>query len=506
MMEENGYQFDLPPHHRSIIKVLGVGGGGSNAVNHMYRLGIKDVEFVVCNTDSQALEASPVSGKLQIGINLTNGLGAGASPDTGREAALESKEDIRNLLSHDTRMVFITAGMGGGTGTGAAPVIAQVARELDILSVGIVTAPFTFEGKRKTELANTGIRELRKSCDTVLVIMNDKLREIYGKLSIREAFAKADNVLTTAAKGIAEIITVPGYINVDFEDVKTVIKNAGPAVMGSAKVTGENRARKAAEKALNSPLLNQQDIFSAEKMLLLIMSGEDAEIQMDELADITGYIQEHAGEEAEIIWGHGIDPELGENIRVTLIATGFGKVEENGEYVTKSGEKTQIGLESNRQISLFDLENEIKNDYNSIPEEEHEEGRSHEFNWLKKEIRQEVEAEDHEKPGEKEYPLEKKDPPEEEKIIVSKIPGDIARTKKQQFAAQRAAREAEFEGKKYEMPAEEFKERLEVPAYERRNIQLDKGPHSSENNISKFNLTEENKILGNNRFLHDNVD
>ena len=229
-MAENMYQFDLPSHHKSIIKVVGVGGGGSNAVNHMHSLGIKDVEFVVCNTDSQALESSPIPSKLQIGVNLTGGLGAGANPEKGRSAAFESKEEIRDLLSEDTKMVFITAGMGGGTGTGAAPVIAQVAKELDILTVGIVTAPFAFEGKKKNEAANDGIQELKKYCDTVLVIMNDKLREIYGNLSIREAFAQADNVLTTAAKGIAEIITVPGYVNVDFEDVKTVMKNAGPAV------------------------------------------------------------------------------------------------------------------------------------------------------------------------------------------------------------------------------------------------------------------------------------
>ncbi|MDE0471064.1 MAG: cell division protein FtsZ, partial [Ekhidna sp.] len=223
-MSENMYQFDLPSHHKSIIKVVGVGGGGSNAVNHMHGLGIKDVEFVVCNTDHQALESSSVPMKLQIGSNLTGGLGAGANPEKGRSAAIESKEEIRDLLAQDTKMIFITAGMGGGTGTGAAPVIAQVARELDILTVGIVTAPFTFEGLKKMAAAEAGIKELKKYCDTVIVIMNDKLREIYGNLSISEAFGKADDILTTAAKGIAEIITVPGYVNVDFEDVKTVMK------------------------------------------------------------------------------------------------------------------------------------------------------------------------------------------------------------------------------------------------------------------------------------------
>jgi cell division protein FtsZ len=231
-MSNNSYSFELPKHHKSIIKVIGVGGGGSNAVNHMFSQGIKDVEFIICNTDSQALMTSSIPNKLQIGANLTQGLGAGANPEKGMNAALESKEDIREMLSEDTKMVFITAGMGGGTGTGAAPVIARVARELDILTVGIVTAPFGFEGRKKMLQADAGIRELKENCDTVLVILNDKLREIHGNLSIRDAFAQADNVLTTAAKGIAEIITVPGYVNVDFEDVKTVMRNSGSAVMG----------------------------------------------------------------------------------------------------------------------------------------------------------------------------------------------------------------------------------------------------------------------------------
>ena len=350
-MAENMYQFDLPSHHKSIIKVVGVGGGGSNAVNHMFGLGIKDVEFVVCNTDHQALESSSVPIKLQIGTNLTSGLGAGANPEKGKSAAIESKEDIRDLLATDTKMIFITAGMGGGTGTGAAPIIAQVARELDILTVGIVTAPFAFEGKKKMKAAEDGIKELKKYCDTVIVIMNDKLREIYGNLSISDAFAQADNVLTTAAKGIAEIITVPGYVNVDFEDVKTVMRNAGPAVMGSAQTIGDNRARRAAEEALNSPLLNQQNIYGAEKILLSIISGEEAELQMDELTDITDYIQEYAGDEAEVIFGHGVDSSLGENIRVTVIATGFGKVDEDGEYIlTKEKDTRVFDLDSQKEI------------------------------------------------------------------------------------------------------------------------------------------------------------
>ena len=512
-MAENMYQFDLPSHHKSIIKVVGVGGGGSNAVNHMHSLGIKDVEFVVCNTDSQALESSAVPNKLQIGINLTSGLGAGANPDKGKSAAIESKEEIRDLLSQDTKMVFITAGMGGGTGTGAAPVIAQVAKELDILTVGIVTAPFGFEGKKKTEQANEGIQEMKRYCDTVLVIMNDKLREIYGNLSIRDAFGEADNVLTTAAKGIAEIITVPGYVNVDFEDVKTVMKNAGPAVMGSAKTLGENRARRAAEEALNSPLLNQQNIYGAEKILLSIISGEEAELQMDELTDITDYIQEYAGDNAEVIFGHGVDSELGEHIRVTVIATGFGEVSADGEYVVKNEERTMIDLESDKQISLFDEEQDkATEDLVMRTDEKEEDEITYEFGWLKKEIKREVEEEDREF-EEKDFQFdfgqkEEMDEEEldEETVVIDDAFNQVSPSKKQELADQRAAREAEYEGKKYEMPTEEFKERLDVPAYERKKVKLQNVPHSSENNISKFNLTEDNQILGNNKFLHDNVD
>src|SRR5690349_15336431 len=322
MFETGSYKFEIPKHGRSIIKVIGVGGGGSNAVNHMYKQGIKDVEFVVCNTDNQALNSSPVPIKLQIGANLTEGLGCGANPEVGRNAALESKDQIREMLS-GTKMVFITAGMGGGTGTGAAPVIAKIAKDMDILTVGIITAPFAFEGKKKYSQAESGIEALRQNCDTVLVILNDKLREIFGNLSINQAFAQADNVLTTAAKGIAEIITLAGYVNVDFQDVRTVMLNAGAAVMGSAETRGDKRAPKAAEGALASPLLDSRDIMGAKRILLSIISGVEAELQMDELTEITEYIQDQAGEEAEMIFGHGVDPDLGDRIRVTVIATGF---------------------------------------------------------------------------------------------------------------------------------------------------------------------------------------
>lgn len=335
------------PHETPIIKVIGVGGGGGNAVGHMYRQGIRGVEFYVCNTDIQALDLSPVPNKIQIGTNLTQGLGAGASPERGYNAALENKEELREILSHSTKMLFITAGMGGGTGTGAAPVIAEVANELDILTVGIVTAPFSFEGKPKRVRAKEGIQQLRSQCDTVLVILNDRLRDVYGKASMREAFRQADNVLTKAAKSIAEIITVSGTINVDFEDVRTVMQNAGAAVMGSATAEGENRARRAAEGSITSPLLNNTDIYGARYILLSIVVGDEDAFQMEELEEITDYVQEQAGEEAEIIFGQAADETLGDSISVTIIATGF---EDRNDDIDPPSERRVYDLSSSRQV------------------------------------------------------------------------------------------------------------------------------------------------------------
>ncbi len=311
--------FDLPKQKSSIIKVLGVGGGGSNAVTHMYKQGIKGVDFVICNTDAQAMDTSPIPNKIQLG---ETGLGAGAIPDVGRESAERKTVDIQAVLDNGTKMLFITAGMGGGTGTGAAPVIAKVARDMGILTVAIVTIPFMFEGRKRRLQAEQGIEELRKQVDTLLIISNEKLREIYGNLKLSEAFGKADDILTIAARGIAEIITVTGYINVDFEDVKTVMKNSGTAIMGSAMAEGENRARIAVEEAMSSPLLNDNKIIGASNILLYISSGKD-EITFDEVTEITDYIQREAGQTAEIIWGNGYDEGLGNKISITLIATGF---------------------------------------------------------------------------------------------------------------------------------------------------------------------------------------
>lgn len=319
-------KFNLPKDQASIIKVIGVGGGGSNAVNHMYNQGITGVDFIICNTDAQALELSPIPNKIQLGTTLTEGLGAGANPEVGKNAAIEDIDNIKKILENNTKMVFITAGMGGGTGTGAAPVIANVAREMGILTVGIVTIPFSFEGRRRKQQAEEGLEQLRQSVDTLLIINNDKLRMMHGNLKMGEAFSKADDILTIAAKGIAEIITVAGYINVDFEDVKTVMKDGGTAIMGSATAEGDNRAIEAVTKAISSPLLNDNEIEGANYILLNITSGED-EITMDEIDDITDYIQNEAGYTAELIWGNGLDESLGNKVSVTVIATGFGKKE-----------------------------------------------------------------------------------------------------------------------------------------------------------------------------------
>lgn len=312
-------KFEHPKDQSNIIKVIGVGGGGSNAVTHMYRQGIKGVDFVLCNTDSQALDTSPVPNKIHLGKRQ---LGAGNVPSVGRDAAIETTDEIKELLEPHTKMLFITAGMGGGTGTGAAPVVAKIARELDILTVGIVTLPFSFEGKKRRQQAIEGIEELRRHVDTLLIISNDKLREEYGNMRLTEAFKKADDVLTIASKGIAEIITVTGYINVDFEDVKTVMKNSGKAIMGSAIAAGENRALKAIEEAMRSPLLNDSNISGASNILLYITSGEE-EISLDEVHEITDYIQHICGNTAEVIWGNGVDNTLENNIALTVIATGF---------------------------------------------------------------------------------------------------------------------------------------------------------------------------------------
>ncbi|OIQ18189.1 cell division protein FtsZ [Lacinutrix sp. MedPE-SW] len=340
--------FDLPKNQSNVIKVIGVGGGGSNAINHMFQQGIKGVDFVICNTDAQALQNSGVPNKIQLGVNLTEGLGAGANPEVGMQSAVESFEDIKSMLGTNTKMVFITAGMGGGTGTGAAPIIAKMAKELDVLTVGIVTMPFQFEGKMRIQQAQEGIEKLRDEVDSLIVINNNKLREVYGNLGFKAGFSKADEVLSTAARGIAEVITHHYTQNIDLRDAKTVLSNSGTAIMGSSTSSGQNRAQDAIAKALDSPLLNDNKITGAKNVLLLIVSGSQ-EITIDEIGEINDHIQSEAGHGANIIMGVGEDEALEESIAVTIIATGFD-IEQQDEISNTETKKVIHALEEDQSI------------------------------------------------------------------------------------------------------------------------------------------------------------
>lgn len=348
MPDLSNIEFDLPKNQSNVIKVIGVGGGGSNAINHMFQQGIDGVDFVICNTDAQALQNSPVPNKIQLGVHLTEGLGAGANPEVGQQSAIESIEDLEKMLDTNTRMLFITAGMGGGTGTGAAPVIAKLAKERDILTVGIVTIPFSFEGNSRAAQAMEGVERLRKNVDSLIVINNNKLRDVYGNLGFKAGFSKADEVLATAARGIAEVITHHYTQNIDLKDAKTVLSDSGTAIMGSANATGEERAKTAIVSALDSPLLNDNKIKGAKNVLLLIVSGSD-EITIDEIGEINDYIQAEAGHNANIIMGVGEDETLGESISVTIIATGFNS-EQQAEIVNTEPKKIIHSLESDQKI------------------------------------------------------------------------------------------------------------------------------------------------------------
>ncbi|MBC8109840.1 MAG: cell division protein FtsZ [Verrucomicrobia bacterium] len=459
------FVFDLPDRHRSIIKVIGVGGGGGNAVNFMFKQGIKDVDFVVCNTDQQALDTSPIPKKIQLGAKLTEGLGAGANPEVGQAAAEESEAQLKELFSDGTKMVFVTAGMGGGTGTGAAPVIARIAQEMGILTVAIVTAPFAFEGKKKKEQAHKGIDALKKNCDTVLVILNDKLTDIFGDLAVFQAFAQADTVLTNAARSIAEIITMPGYMNVDFEDVKKVMKNAGQAVMGSASAKGENRARKVIEEALNSPLLNNRDICGARKVLLAMYNSDSHPMTMSEQKVITDFIEEKIGIEAdEIIMGYLNDNNLGEGLRVTVIATGFENEGEND-----AERKRYIDLDSNHEIR-----NKAAEDLKKTVEEIN------------------VTA----TPQTTQEPYQMIDMGEDAPVIDE-----------EQLRKDKLLERSKVILKQTQLSQEELRDKENIPAYLRKGVSLKDIPHSSENQISRFSLDEKDGSLsGKNKYLHDNVD
>ena len=350
--------FEIPKNQSSIIKVIGVGGGGSNAVNHMYNLGVEGVDFLICNTDSQALELSPVPNKIQLGPHLTQGLGAGANPEIGKQASEESLDDISKILKVNTRMAFITAGMGGGTGTGGAPVVAKICKDLGILTVGIVSTPFSYEGRKRMAQAEEGINKLREHVDTILEISNDKLREQCGNMPFRQAFAKADDILATAAKCITDVITTTGQINVDFADVCTVMKNGGRAILGSSVANGENRAHVAVEQALNSPLLNGSSINGAKWILLNIVSAEgEYEHTMDEAEAIQAYVQQQAGDDCDVILGMGNDSSLGDNIAVTVIATGlnYNPLTAKNEEKKTNDKKLVVNLEQATEISKVDV-------------------------------------------------------------------------------------------------------------------------------------------------------
>ena len=472
-------QFDIPKHEKSIIKVIGVGGGGSNAVLNMFKEGIVGVDFAICNTDNQALEASAIPIKIQLGPSLTEGRGAGSKPERGRQACIESLDEIKKYLSAGTKMLFITAGMGGGTGTGAAPIIAKAAREMDILTVGIITLPFTFEGRKRCSQGMDGLNELRDNVDTLIVISNDKLREIHGNMNISAAFAEADFILTTAAKGIAEIITVPGYVNVDFEDVNTVMKESGVAIMGTAEAAGEDRALRAVDAALNSPLLEENDIKGAQHILLNITSGVK-EVTMDEIFEITEYVQEEAGYGTDLIWGNCYDETLGEKINVTIIATGFE--ETRSDKVGSEEQRTVVNLDDDTKTdTLYDKGfvdgQEAKTfEFDNHPGFKKASPYSYNEPYIRKDALEKAQS---------------KDEPRSERK-VEKI--ETLQNRANQIKLSNPQNVMELESK---------------PAYLRRDVELQNTPHSSEEQISQWTVSvddEEPTFSNQNTFLHDNVD
>lgn len=511
-------QFDLPKEISSIIKVIGVGGGGSNAVNHMYRQGINGVDFIVCNTDQQALDKSPVPTRIQLGVTLTGGRGAGSKPEVGKNAAIENIEEIKEILSKNTNMVFITAGMGGGTGTGAAPILAQAARDMGILTVGIVTIPFHFEGKKRKEFAEEGIEEMRQAVDTLLVIKNEKLREMYGNLGVTQAFGKADNVLTTAARGIAELISVHGEINVDMNDVITVMKDSGVAIMGTGLAEGPDRASIAVTEALDSPLLNENDILGASDVLLNITFGSE-DVTMDEVSEITDFIQDAAGDSANVIWGYGHDENLASEIRVTIIATGFeGKMNTMLEEIEPEVKRMPLEPEEPKAITekiTSPVSSETNVEASDDPEAPFLRSPEDELPISQSEM-------DFQNTASENIP--------EESIIRHTL--DLDEEKEDQFKAiQTPSSNPRIDKDTFKRRTDERMNRLNnltnpihtgknlreyenIPAYVRKNMDLDDTAHSSESQVSRFTLSEEEDEEGkkstgikpNNSFLHDNVD
>jgi len=567
---DTDFEFQLPKHQSSQIKVIGVGGGGSNAVNYMYEHGIKGVDFVICNTDLQALEASPIPTKIQLGKNLTEGLGAGSNPDVGMKAAQESSDRICELLDANTKMLFITAGMGGGTGTGAAPVIAEIAREKGILTVAVVTHPFTNEGGYRKQYAKEGLNELKKQVDTLLIINNDKLIEVYGDLTLTQAFGKANEVLNTATKGIAEIISQHLLVNIDLNDARKVLENSGTAVMGQAQATGENRAIDAVSEALDSPLLNDNEIVGAQQVLLRIVTGSgDDEIKMSELGKIKNKIQQAAGRDVNIIEGIGIDPDLGSAVNVTVIATGFETktVNEPKTFSLDSNDfnsssNDRINKNSNTQQTLYlddddrGFTDSSKNsslnlntplaDNNVLVEEKiildlGQEVEEEIVLDLKQEVEeekivldleQEVEEEkivlDLEQEVEEEIVLDlKQDSDERPGDLISNIlrdenlnlvqednnlvlNSDIEKVKSDSsMIVEARERESRLREISIKLRTPSGLTKLEnEPAYKRNNITLDDSIHSSSDEISRMSINSNDNLnsLNNNSFLHDNVD
>ena len=476
--------FDIPKVEKSIIKVLGVGGGGSNAVTYMYKQGITGVDFAICNTDNQAMETSSIPVKIRLGPELTGGRGAGSRPQMGKQACIESIDDIRDFILDGTKMLFVTAGMGGGTGTGAAPIIAKAAREADILTVGIVTLPFTFEGSRRKRQALEGLEEMKANVDALIVISNDKLRDLHGDLKLSDAFSRADNILTTAARGIAEIITMEGYVNVDFEDVNTVMRDSGVAIMGTATYEGESRARKAVQAALNSPLLEDNDIRGAQHILLNISSGR-VEVTMDEVFEITEYIQAEAGYGTDLIWGNCFDESLGEKLSVTIIATGFEQNMMKGDK--NETQKILVGIDEDMGITAksmevddFEITNERVMDMEPVimPMDMQVEKPKHTYNdpyvrpddiEKREEIRRSMK--------EKETQRMREEPP------VPAMQVNPSRMQNSEWIA----------------------EMTKVPAFARRKIQLDDVTPSSEMKMSRLTVTDDegDDMIKGNTYLYD---
>ena len=496
-------EFDLPKEKSSIIKVIGIGGGGNNAVNHMYREGITGVNFVICNTDEQALNTSPIPVKVHLGPSLTEGMGAGNDPSKGREATEESIEDIRAILEVNTKMVFITAGMGGGTGTGGAAVVARLAKEMGILTVAIVTAPFDFEGRQRIIQAEDGIAKLKDEVDTLIVVSNNKLREVFGNLTLKNAFSKADDILSTAAKGIAEIITVPGYVNVDFEDVRTVMRDSGVAIMGMGIASGEGRSLKAVDEAINSPLLNDNDINGAQNILINIISGKE-EVLMDEISDITDYVQDQAGNGANIIWGNCSNDSLEDELIVTVIATGFETSEERTIRRNKTEKVIRPLNDTTTTETTFDFGSE--EEVGELSEEEEPVLKTETEINPAQEIKFDFSASSYEKvKDEATNQLDFLETNEEE---------ETRKAEKMEMMKKNQERINKLRGMTRSISSDSTLSELEnEPAYLRRKVELEDTPHSSESQVSRFTLDEtedwegeDSGLKSNNSFLHDNVD